>query len=163
MLAIEGETATFVADIAGLAGSDDLHYSWRVSGAEGSNVDSPSIEVRMPASSGPVTVSVTITGSAGRVGFGTRTIVPLTEIDALRFEIVNLLREMVTPGDPSGAFVMTTFDPTLISRGLVTVNIPWIRDRAKRLGEVTAQLLEIWSRDDTRPVVDDPRHPWSRN
>jgi hypothetical protein len=117
----------------------------------------------MPATSAPVTVSVTIATSTRPVAFGTRSIVPLTRIDALRFEIVNLLREMATPGDPSGAFVMTTFDPTLISRGLVTVNLPWIRDRAKRLGAVTAQLLEIWSRDGTRPVVDDPRQPWSRS
>ena len=163
MLAGEGETTTFVADVSTLAGQDGLHYSWRVSDAEATTGDSPSVEVQMPATSAPVTVSVTIATSTRPVAFGTRSIVPLTRIDALRFEIVNLLREMATPGDPSGAFVMTTFDPTLISRGLVTVNLPWIRDRAKRLGAVTAQLLEIWSRDGTRPVVDDPRQPWSRS
>ena len=156
LLVEEGATATFLVDISGISSKDGLHYSWSVSGGDIAG-DVPTLDIQIPAGREPVTVSVTIADASGPIGFGTRTFLPMSHVDALRFEIVNLLREMATPGDPSGTFVMTTFDPLLISRGLVTVNLPWLRDRAKRLGEVTTELLEVWSQDGTRPVVPDPR------
>ncbi len=162
MLAAAGEKAEFVADVSPLGDVEGLHYEWRIAGATARPGDSAAVTVEMPAASAPVTVSVMVSDGEGPLGFGTRTFMPLTRIDMLRLEVVNLLREMVTPGDPSGSFVMPTFDPMLVSRGLVTVNLPWIRDRAARLAEVSAELLEIWSRDGTRPVIDDPRAPWVR-
>jgi hypothetical protein len=116
----------------------------------------------MPLVSKPVTISVTVSDPNGPFAFGTRTFLPLTHVDALRLEIVTLLREMVTPGDPSGSLVMTTADPTLVSRGIVTVNLPLIRDRAMRLAEVTAELLEILLLDASRLSITDPRTGWSR-
>jgi hypothetical protein len=163
MLAEESEMATFVVDTSRLPENRTVKFSWHVSGAETVHGDSPSLDVRMPSASKPMTISVTVSDANGPVAFGTCTSVPLAHVDTLRMEIVNLLREMATPGDPSGSFVMATADPVLVSRGIVTVNVPLLRDRAKRLGEVTAELLEIWSRDGTPPMITDPRERWSRS
>jgi hypothetical protein len=159
-LAFEGEVATFLADTSNVDRSDGFGYSWTVSGADASGAESGSLAFTIPQGAGPITVTVTVMDGERPVGFGSCTFEAMSRTERLRFEIVTLLREIVGPGDPSGAFAMPTLDPLLLSRGIATVNLPWMRDRATRLAEASSELLEIWSQDGTRPVIDDPRVPW---
>lgn len=163
MVAEVDETANFHVDLSPLVATDDLRFRWDVAGAVPNRDNGASLELQMPQTAAvPVTVSVTVSDASGPVAFGTRTFRPLTREDVLRLEIVTLLREMITAGDPSGSLIMPTFDPVLISRGLVTVNLPWIRDRAERLTAATSELLNIWLQSGTRPIIPDPRIPWRR-
>jgi hypothetical protein len=102
-------------------------------------------------------VSVTVLDRARPIAFGSQTFMPMTRVDALRSTIVNTLREMMTGGGPSASPALTTFSPEQLPGMIVTVTLPWLHARAKTLEEAATELLEIWQRDDTRPVIPDPR------
>ncbi len=157
LLAERGAVVTFLVDTSRLQAVEGLTYSWRVSDHDPKTTTEPRLEVVVPEELSAVTITVDISDQSGRIAFGTSTFTPLSHVDALRLEIITLLREMVTPGDPSGSFVVATSDPLLVSRGIATINLPSILERSKRLSEVARELLDIWSRDGSRPVVADPR------
>lgn len=156
MLAEEGRSSTFYVDAAGL-NRDEVRFEWDVTGgAKRGAGDGPSIEVAIAAPAAPVTVSVTALDRTGPIAFGSQTFMPMTRVDALRSTIVNTLREMMTGGGPSASPALTTFSPEQLPGMIVTVTLPWLNARAKTLEEAATELLEIWQRDDTRPVIPDP-------
>jgi hypothetical protein len=159
MLAEEGRPSTFYVDAAGLSW-DGLRFEWDVTGgAHTSAVGGAGIDVVIPAPARPMTVSVSVLDQTGPVAFGSQTFMPMTRVDVLRSTIVNTLREMMTGGGPSASPALTTFSPDQLRGTIITVTLPWLHARAERLEAAATELLEIWQRDDTRPVVPDPRHP----
>ncbi len=146
MVAVEGEAATFHVDAAGLPEREGLHYEWVVAGATATPGDQPTLSATMPSPPSPVTVSVEVTEGSRAVAFGTLTLVPLSREEALKTEILTLLREMVMPGEPSNPLVHPTVDPLeriwlLYSVG--SVRLPWLQERASRLVEVVAKLRAL--------------------
>jgi hypothetical protein len=73
---VAGQTVTFRIDTASLAGHQNLRSQWTISRGEATALDQPSLQVRMPDPLVPITITVTVTDSAGRQGFGTLTISP---------------------------------------------------------------------------------------
>ncbi len=161
MLAAAGDIATFVADGSTLPMDSKLTYEWQASGSNPIRSDSPTFSIAVPSRRQIVTVSLTVSNQSRAIAFGTRTFEPMSQEDSLRLEIVTLIREIAIPGDPSGSFVGPTSDPVLVSRGIATVNLPSIHDKANRLAKITAELLELWAKDGTRPIVADPRERWT--
>src|SRR5262249_13549197 len=109
-----------------------------------------------------ITVAVTVESQDGPVAFATTSFMPISRDDALRFEMVTLLREMAAPGDPSGSLVASTTDPLMAARGITTVNLATFEAKAARLSAAATELLNMWERDGTKPVVRDPRKAWAR-
>ncbi len=157
LLAERGKAADFVVDVTRFEAPSRPAYRWQISGGSPVTTESPRVELLIPDDAKAVTVTVEVLDSGRPVGFGSTTFAPMSEVDSLRLEIVMLLREMSMPGDPSGSLVAATSDPLTASRAIVTINLPGLADRSVRLAEVSRQLLEIWSRDGSRPVVADPR------
>jgi hypothetical protein len=139
--AVEGERATFHADPARLPGSEALALTWTVTGAERVGGAGPLLEVAMPSPPRPVTVTVTAHRDGAPAGFGTATLLPLGRDEALKHETLVLLREMVVPSAPEKPLVEASRDPADALGLLYGVRIPWIRERAARLRDVTGRLI----------------------
>jgi hypothetical protein len=140
MLAVEGEASTFHADVAPRTDLDALEFRWEVVGADGQG-EGPLVRVAMPSPPAPVSVSVTVRQAGAVVGFGTRTLLPLSREEALKRETLVLLREMVVPSAPQKPLVAQTADPADGLGLLYGVRLPWIGERAARLREVTDRLI----------------------
>jgi hypothetical protein len=151
MLAVAGEIAHFHVDTAGLPAGADRRYLWRLTAGSGNGgraseaVSGEGLTFRapMPPEPTPVTVTVTVMDAARPIAFGTLTVVPLSEEEALKTDALALLREMVMPGEPSNPLVHPTAEPVsrtwmLYSTG--SVRLPWIEERAARLREVVRGL-----------------------
>lgn len=143
MLAAEGEVARFHVDGAELPGRERLACEWRVAGAEAVGEAGPTVAVRMPSPPGLVTLSATLRDGARAVGFGTTTLVPLTQEEHLKTELLTLLREMVMPGEPSNPLVQPTADPSTRTWMLYSIRLPWLEERAARLAAVAHRLQEL--------------------
>jgi hypothetical protein len=151
MLAVTGETAHFHVDIAGLPPGPDRRYVWRLTAGSGNgdpgselvSGDGLTFRAAMPPEPNPVTVTITVMEANRPVAFGTLTVVPLSEEEALKADALALLREMVMPGEPSNPLVHPTAEPgsrtwMLYSTG--SVRLPWLEERAARLREVVRAL-----------------------
>jgi hypothetical protein len=152
MLAAAGRPARFHVDTGDLTPAVDRHYAWTVAGAVGRPGDAPVIEVEVPASPAvpaPLTVAVTVSESGRAVAFGTLTVLPLSEEEALKTEALTLIREMVMPGEPSNPLVHPTSDPatrTWLLHSPRGVRLPWLSERATRLHEVVRRLRAMGHR-----------------
>ena len=149
MLAIAGRPARFHVDTAALPLSADPHYHWTVAGASARPADGPALEVLVPAAldrPGPLTVTVTVRDGTRDVAFGTLTLLPLSEAEGLKVEVMTLLREMVMPGEPSNPLVHPTADPASRTWMLYSprgVRLPWLEERAVRLAAVVRRLRAL--------------------
>jgi hypothetical protein len=148
MLAAVGETVSFHADAASIAG--ELDFAWRAGGGELVDAAGPVARVRLPAEPRLVTVGVVVRRDGEDVAFGTRTLVPLTQTESLQLEALILVRELALPGDPSGAWVVPSLDPLDRIGDVIPVRLPWLRERAARLCETADLLLERLGPDGSR-------------
>jgi hypothetical protein len=160
-VAAAGDLASFHVDVAELPFNDRLEYDWNVGGAQLLVADHGRVDVQLPDQVHPVTVSITIRNEFGPVAFGTHTVLPLSREAILRFELSHLLHNMITPGDPETAR-MALLDPQLLGERMTSVNLPLIQNRAARLRQVAAELLELCTGDGHRRIIPDPRRPWNR-
>lgn len=89
-VAIEGRTAKFHVDTAGLANQGSLRYEWTITGGNVSviaSTDQPVFEATMPSPPVPVTVSVSVDDGTVCNAFGTLTFIPLSSKAALQSEV----------------------------------------------------------------------------
>ncbi len=140
LLAVEGEAATFHADLAPFPDPDRLALEWHVVGGRAEPPEGPLVRVTMPTPPRPVTVAVTARRDGVPLGFGSLTLLPLGSGDALKRETLVLLREMVAPSAPEKPLVAATRDPREAVGLLYGVRLPWIAARAARLREVATRL-----------------------
>ena len=145
MLAAVGETISFHVD-TGPLGAADLECQWTVAGARVVEQTGSLIRVEMPAQADFVTVSVELHRNGAPVGFGSRTLMPLTEDEALRLSILINMREMVMAGEPSNPLVSPTYDPLDRNWLLFSIRVPWVQERAERMRDAAARLLELRKR-----------------
>ncbi len=158
-IAAVGDLASFHVDAVGLPNRERLRYEWEVAATQLQTADRGRADVQIPDSVRPVTVSVTVRDGSQPIAFGTHTFIPLSEEAFLRFEISNLLHEMVTPGDPETAR-MALLNPQLLGDRMTSVNLSVIQDRSARLKQVAAELLKLCTSDGHRRVIPDPRRAW---
>ena len=149
MVGTVGETASFHLDVVPL-GEGGLEFEWLAGGAELVGSAGPVARVRFPPRPGLVTVSVVVRRDGDAVGFGTRTLLPLTRTESLQLEAAILVRELAMPGEPSGPWVLPTGDPVDRIGDVIPVRLPWVRDRAARLQETAEQLIRRLGPDGSR-------------
>lgn len=142
MLAECGATASFHVDTGRNRGSLPT-FSWNVGGAAIVRQDGPVVHVRMPDTQDFVTVSVVAQDGSSKIGFGTRTLLPLSAEDSLRLDITVGLREMVMPGEPSNPLVSPASDPLDRSWLLFSIRVPWIEQRAERVRIAAERLIAL--------------------
>ena len=142
MLACAGETVSFHVD-TGPFGAEAVHCAWSVAGARIVEEAGPLIRVAMPDAVDFVTVSVEVQKDGCAIGFGTRTLLPLSQDEALRLDILINMREMVMAGEPSNPLVAPTYDPVDRNWLLFSIRVPWVRERARRMQEAATRLLEL--------------------
>jgi hypothetical protein len=143
MLACVGETVSFHVDTGRFGASDALRFAWTVAGARLVDQQGALIRVAMPDEAEFVTVSVEVQHDGRAVGFGTRTLLPLSRDEALPLEILINMREMVMAGEPSNPLVSPTYDPVDRNWLLFSIRVPWMRERARRMQDAAARLLEL--------------------
>ena len=141
--AVAGTTATFAAGIGRLAARNwrEVSYRWRV-GREVFESDVPILEVDAPKEPCVLSVAVEVLADDEVVAFGALTTVTLTQEESMRVQIVQLLREIAAPGDPSGTLVQPTRDALEAALEINRVNMPWMATRAARLGPLLESLLK---------------------
>jgi hypothetical protein len=142
MVAAVGETATFHVDTGPFGSAAGLEVRWTVGGARVESNRGPIIKVMMPDKPSYVTVSAEVRRKGSIIGFGTRTLLPLSRKDALRLEVLINMREMVLAGEPSNPLVSASHDSLDRSWLLYTIRVPWIRDRAERMHAAATKLIE---------------------
>ena len=142
MVGVCGEKMAFHADV-GAAGVEGLRFAWRVAGAELVEDEGPVVRVRMPEQPGFVTASVRVERDGEPIGFGTRSVLPLSAEEALRLEVLINMREMVMAGEPSNPLVAPSYDPLDRSWLLFSIRVPWIRDRAARMHQAAEALIAL--------------------
>jgi hypothetical protein len=140
--AVAGTEATFAAGVGSLSSRDwsSLSYRWRI-GPEVIESASPKIVVRAPEEPCVLSVAVEVLTGSEVIAFGALTTAILTRDEAARVRIIQLLREIVAPGDPSGVFVQPTRDALEAALEINRINMPWMRERAARLAELLDALL----------------------
>jgi hypothetical protein len=143
MLAAVGETVTFHADAGAFGIGGDLRWEWQVAGAERVRDASALLQVRMPERADFVTVSVTVWRAATRIGFGTRTLLPLSAEAAAKLDVLINMREMVLAGEPSNPLVAPAYDPLDRAWLIFSIRVPWLRERAARMERAAARLLAM--------------------
>jgi hypothetical protein len=143
MLACVGETVSFHVDTGKFGSPAALRFAWTVAGARLVDRRGALIRVAMPDEVDFVTVSVEVQRDGRAVAFGTRTLLPLSRDEALRLEILINMREMVMAGEPSNPLVSPTYDPVDRNWLLFSIRVPWVRERARRLQDAAARLLEL--------------------
>jgi hypothetical protein len=140
--AVVGAEATFAAGVGRLSPRDwnGLSYRWRI-GREAIESFSPTIVVRIAEEPRVLSVSVEVADGDEMVAFGALTTMTLTRDEAARVEIIQLLREIVAPGDPSGVLVQPTRDALEAALEINRINMPWMSSRAARLAQLLDALL----------------------
>ena len=88
-----------------------------------------------------LSVSVEVISENNVIAFGALTAVILTGEEAKRVQIIQLLREIVAPGDPSGALAQPTRDALEAALEINRINMPWMATRAARLAQLLEELL----------------------
>ena len=143
MLAECGAVASFHVDTGRYQGRELPEFTWDVAGATVVSQTGPVVHVRMPQGPSFVTISVTARDEGTRIGFGTRTTMPLSAEEWLRLEIMVGLREMVVPGEPSNPLVSPASDPQDRSWLLFTIRVPWLEQRAERVRQAAERLQAL--------------------
>ena len=136
MIAGAGETLSFHADAGKFGEMAGLGFVWSVAGAALAGANGPVAKVTMPEAPGFVTVSVELSEGGTRLGFGTRTVLVLSQDDMAKVAILINLREMVMAGEPSNPLVNPTLDPADLSWLLYSIRVPWIGERADRIASL---------------------------
>jgi hypothetical protein len=136
--------ATFAAGIGRLSPRDwrGLSYRWCI-GQDVIESSSPTVVVQVPEEPCVLSVAVEVVAADEVIAFGALTTVTLTRHEATRVQIIQLLREIAAPGDPSGVLVQPTRDALEAALEINRINMPWMGARATRL----AQLLEVLLND----------------
>ena len=142
MVGVCGEMMTFHADV-GAADVEGLRFAWHIAGAELVQGEGPVVHARMPEQPAFVTASVRVERDGRPVGFGTRSLLPLSQEEALRLEVLINMREMVMAGEPSNPLVAPSYDPLDRSWLLFSIRVPWIRDRAARMHQAAEALIAL--------------------
>lgn len=142
MLAAVGETARFQVDVGRFGSLDELSFRWHVGGAELAGDAGPIADVTMPGEPSFVTIAAEVLKDGEVVGFGTRTLMPLSRRDSLRLDVLINMREMVLAGEPSNPLVNASYDPADRSWLLYSIRIPWIRERARRMQVAAEKLMQ---------------------
>ena len=96
-----GDSVSFHADTAAFAPAPGLEFVWEVAGARMTEANGPCVKVQLPSSVDFVTISVSALRDGKPVGFGTRSLLPLTAEESLKLEMLINMREMVMSGEPS--------------------------------------------------------------
>ena len=143
MLACVGETVSLHVDTGAFDGADVLRCTWSVAGARIVEEAGAMIRVRIPDAVDFVTVTVEVRRDGRAVGFGTKTLLPLSRDEALRLDILINMREMVMAGEPSNPLVAPAYDPLDRNWLLFSIRVPWVRERARRMQDAAARLLEL--------------------
>ena len=146
MLAAVNQTVSFHVDTAKIALAGRFSFEWEVAGATLVETDGPRAIVQLPPVADFVTISVSAMKNNARVGFGTRSFLPLTEEEALKLDMLINMREMVMSGEPSNPLVSPTLDPLDRNWLIYTIRIPWIRERAARVQAASDRLMQLKAR-----------------
>ena len=146
MLAAAGETASFHVDTATIAPVGRFTFEWEAAGATLVETNGPRVTVQFDATVDFVTLSVSVLQEGSRVGFGTRSLLPLTAEEAAKLDMLINMREMVMSGEPSNPLVNPTLDPLDRNWLIYSIRIPWIRERAARLQAAADRLMQLKSR-----------------
>jgi hypothetical protein len=157
--AVAGAEATFAAGVGRLSPRSwsSVSYRWQI-GREVIESASPKIVVRTPEEPSVLSVAVEIVDSNDVIAFGALTTATLTLDEAARLQIIQLLREIAAPGDPSGVLVQPTRDPLEAALEINRINMPWMGSRAARLAQLLEALLnhsfDVRSETDRRYLED---------
>lgn len=143
MLACVDETVAFHVDTGAFGVADALRCAWSVAGARIVEERGTMIRVAMPEAVDFVTVTVEVHKDGRAIGFGTRTLLPISRDEALRLDILINMREMVMAGEPSNPLVAPTYDPLDRNWLLFSIRVPWVRERARRMQDAATRLLEL--------------------
>ena len=146
MLAAVNQTVSFHVDTARIALAGRFTFEWEVAGATLVETHGPRAIVQLPPAADFVTISVSAMTDNARVGFGTRSFLPLTEEEALKLDMLISMREMVMSGEPSNPLVSPTLDPLDRNWLIYTIRIPWIRERAARVQAASDRLTQLKAR-----------------
>ena len=140
--AVVGTEATFAAGVGSLSTRNwsRLSYRWRI-GRDVIESATPKIVVRAPEEPCVLSVAVEVVDGDDIVAFGAVTTSTLTRDEATRLQIIQLLREIAAPGDPSGVLVQPTRDPLEAALEINRINMPWMGARAVRLAQLLEALL----------------------
>jgi hypothetical protein len=139
---VAGTEATFAAGVGSLSTRNwsRLSYRWRI-GRDVIESATPKIVVRAPGEPCVLSVAVEVVDGDDIVAFGAVTTSTLTRDEATRLQIIQLLREIAAPGDPSGVLVQPTRDPLEAALEINRINMPWMGARAVRLAQLLEALL----------------------
>lgn len=151
----------FQVDTTGLPDQQNLKYRWTIAGGDAAALpplDELVFEARMPSSSVPVTVTVTIDDATGCQAFGTLTFTPLSEQEYLQFQLWCRLRELaglaqrafkesIAGATEETSLVFPLWDP-LTNRGLTpfTHDLQEIVLGAQQLTKLAEQLRKLSER-----------------
>jgi hypothetical protein len=140
--AVAGTKATFAAGIGRLRSRDwtEVSYRWHI-GREVREGKLPTLELEMPKDPSVLSLAVEVMAGPEVLAFGTLTTVTLTPEEATRVQIIQLLRELAAPGDPSGTLVQPTRDALEAALEINRVNVPWMTARAASLVPLLETLL----------------------
>lgn len=140
--AIAGGQVTFAAGIGRMSPREwrNLSYRWHI-GHDLIESTSPTILVDVPAEPRVLSVALEVILGDEVIAFGAVTTATLTRDEASRVKIIQLLREIVAPGDPSGALVQPTRDALEAALEINRVNMPWMAARAAQLARLLEALL----------------------
>jgi hypothetical protein len=155
-VAVEGQTAKFRVNTAGLPNQGNLHYEWIISNGNGVSLDQPIFKATMPSPPLPVTVTVTITDGADCLAFGTLTFIPLSHEEFLRTELFCQLLNLAISAEGSRKavegtkegnrlFVDPLWDPirNALQSPFDTSELHKIIQNGQRLVELAGNLIEI--------------------
>jgi hypothetical protein len=143
MLATVGETVSFHVDTGRFGDAKTLRCDWQVVGAETLESTGLLLRVRMPDRVGFITISVTLWRDTDAIAFGTCTLLPLTEEEALKLDVLINMREMVMAGEPANPLVNPSYDPVDRNWLIFSIRVPWIRERAVRMEKAASGLLAL--------------------
>ncbi|MFO1035857.1 MAG: DUF6605 domain-containing protein [Geminicoccaceae bacterium] len=148
MLAAAGETVTFHADLAG-HDTDGLELAWRVAGGRLVEQRDPLITVEVATERDFLTVSVELRQDGQPVGFGTRSLLPLTVEEAARLAVLIDLHELVLPDDPGSPNATALQDPSERFGAFTPVHLPGLKRRAARLQQSLDRIGQLdWTSAD---------------
>ncbi|MEP6573370.1 MAG: N,N-dimethylformamidase beta subunit family domain-containing protein [Gemmatimonadota bacterium] len=95
MVVGEGMKARFTADTSTLSDQNGLTFAWSVTAGQPGPLDQPTLDLVMPLSTAPVTITVRIQDGTDCSAFGTLTVVPRTADEMARVEIICRLRQFL--------------------------------------------------------------------
>ncbi|HTZ92018.1 MAG TPA: N,N-dimethylformamidase beta subunit family domain-containing protein [Streptosporangiaceae bacterium] len=99
------------------------------------------------ADDGWLTVTATAVTATGEPCFGSRTVRVADTVEYLRRRIVRALNAMANPDEQGGALVDQHASEASLADRVIPVRLPWVREYARTLTELMAQLEAIWTAD----------------